>query len=93
MNLPDITGLGIAGALVLIVAYLLIQFQKDRKQRIEDDIADQARVDKMQARIDDLTTKIDEERGLRRAAEDREDRYRREVAALTVTVENLTRKL
>lgn len=80
-QLPNLGGVGFGGALVCIIAYLLRSNYNDRKQYREllaaeeqshrESVADSHRkIEKLDARVDDLQHQVDTERDQRRLAQD-----------------------
>jgi hypothetical protein len=67
----DMAALGIVGALVIVIGYLLASNRTDRAQHRENVDVQLARNERLQAHIEDLEKELDVEMNKRRAAEDR----------------------
>ena len=86
VDLPSLGSLGIAGALVVVIIYLLAANRTDRSQYREALASMQASYSKelatLRQRVDDLETEVDLERDERRRAQDNAaDASRRAISA------------
>lgn len=92
MDLSQLPSLGVAGALVLVIGYLLASNRTDRAQHreavaalvvqhAESRAADRAELAKLRQRVDDLEAEVDLERDSRRRAEDLAAESQRRYAA------------
>lgn len=71
MDPSQMTTFGVAGALVIVIGYLLGSNRTDRAQHRDQVRALIARIGSLETRVSSLETEVDLERDKRRAAEDK----------------------
>lgn len=102
MDLSQLPSLGVAGALVLVISYLLLANRTDRAQQqttitdlavrhAADRAADRAELATLRKRVDDLEAEVDLERDERRRAEDRAAEAGRRAAAAEARADTLVK--
>lgn len=90
MDLSLLPSLGAAGALVVVIGYLLASNRADRAQQREAMDAALTRIARLEKDVVELNTQLDRERALRRDAEDAAATARREVADLSARLDRLS---
>lgn len=102
MDLSQLPSLGVAGALVIVIGYLLAANRTDRAQyraslaevvaqHAADRASDRAELAALRLRVENLETEVDLERDERRRAQDRAADADRRAAAAEATAATLTR--
>ncbi len=71
MDLSQLPTLGVAGALVIVIGYLLASNRTDRSQHRDQVKALIGRIGSLETRVDELEKEVDQERDKRRSAEDK----------------------